>query len=152
MMLAMRSIAGIVLCVLLPGVSGVVYGVDMRAAAGAAPELAGEVIAVQRFSATEVLQPLGSARGERHDPWLGRDKFLHWAVSALLYGSSYHFGVSRLGMEPDTAAWAAAAGTLSVGAAKELYDHYDGRFFSWRDMVANTVGAGTGYLLFAFGL
>lgn len=86
----------------------------------------------------------------RHDPWLGQDKFLHWAVSALLYGSSYHFYAHRIAVEVDSATLAAAGTTLSIGIGKEIYDLRDGRFFSWRDMAANMAGVLTGYFLFTF--
>lgn len=38
----------------------------------------------------------------------------------------------------------AAAGTMSLGLCKEIWDKYHGSGFCWYDMLANAVGTGAG--------
>lgn len=77
------------------------------------------------------------------DDWLGRDKALHFGVSATLAGAGY--ATASLAMdEPWHRATAASAFTLSVGAAKELYDATGAGDPSLRDFTWNLIGCAVG--------
>lgn len=80
------------------------------------------------------------------DPWFGRDKFYHFAGSAVIQGAGHALGRS-VGLNYREAAWAAAGLTVTVGTAKEFYDRADGRFFSFRDLTADVLGGGTGAVI-----
>ena len=41
----------------------------------------------------------------------------------------------------------AAATTLAIGVGKELHDRSDGRYFSWKDLVADVTGGTTAAVL-----
>lgn len=79
------------------------------------------------------------------DDWLGRDKALHFGVSAALAATAY--GVSAIWLEPPAYRTLAGASTaLVAGAAKEIWDaagHGDpsGKDFTW-DLVGAVTGAG----------
>ena len=76
------------------------------------------------------------------DPWFGRDKAKHFAVSALLQGAGHALGRAA-GLDYRDAAWTAAGLTLGVGLGKEFHDRRAGRIFSWRDLTADVAGGGT---------
>jgi putative lipoprotein len=86
-----------------------------------------------------------AAPAAAQDDWLGRDKALHFGVSAAIAASAY--GVSAIWLEQP--AWRALAGTstaLAAGAVKELWDaagHGDpsGKDFTW-DLLGAVTGAG----------
>jgi putative lipoprotein len=89
------------------------------------------------------------ARAESDD-WFGRDKWLHFGVSAGLAGGGY--AASTLALEERWQRAAAGASlALTLGAAKELYDLSGAGDASWRDLswdVAGTiVGVGLAWLL-----
>jgi putative lipoprotein len=79
------------------------------------------------------------------DDWLGRDKALHFGISAALSASAY--GVSAIWLEPPAYRTLIGASTaLVAGAAKEVWDaagHGDpsGKDFTW-DLVGAVTGAG----------
>jgi putative lipoprotein len=79
------------------------------------------------------------------DDWLGRDKALHFGISAALSASAY--GVSAIWLEPPAHRTLVGASTaLVAGAAKEIWDaagHGDpsGKDFTW-DLVGAVTGAG----------
>lgn len=91
----------------------------------------------------------GRAYAEQ-DPWFGSDKALHFGISSVLAGGSY--AASTLWLElPWQRATLAAAFTLSVGAAKELYDATGRgdpslRDFTW-DLLGCAVGVALAYVI-----
>lgn len=76
------------------------------------------------------------------DRWLARDKALHVTYSFLWTLSSQYVLVEKTALSHDTAIPYALLSGFTVGVAKETYDRYRGPTgrFSWRDMVANSVG------------
>jgi putative lipoprotein len=86
------------------------------------------------------------ARATETDPWLGRDKALHFGASFLLASGGYA-GTALL---TDKTPVRVAAGTglaLTAGIAKEVYDRYAGGDPSWRDLTWDVVGTTTGVLV-----
>lgn len=79
------------------------------------------------------------------DPWLGRDKALHFGASFALAGGGYA-GTSLLSPSPTVRATSGAAIALGAGIAKEVYDRYAGGHPSWRDLTWDAVGTATGVL------
>ncbi len=82
----------------------------------------------------------GGAPRDTHDPWFGRDKWLHFAASAAVQGTAY--AVFRQHARYTVAAERAGIVTAAVGIGKELYDwrhpaHHDA---SWRDLTWDGVG------------
>lgn len=77
------------------------------------------------------------------DPWLGRDKLVHFGVSTGLAFHGYLTGVVVL-EEPWQRALLGAGLTLGLGAAKEGYDAATGGRASGRDFAWNTLGAAVG--------
>ncbi|APR87325.1 Putative lipoprotein [Minicystis rosea] len=73
------------------------------------------------------------------DPWLSRDKALHFGVSVGVAGTGY--GLSALGTDDIRIriAFGAGAGIL-VGAAKELIDLTGAGDPSWKDFAWDVVG------------
>ena len=87
-----------------------------------------------------------AAQAAEPDPWFGRDKAMHFSVSFALAGNAYADSTpftKRAGIRVLTAVGVA----LSAGIAKEVYDHYEGRGFSWRDLTWDAVGTATGTLV-----
>lgn len=76
------------------------------------------------------------------DRWLARDKALHVTYSFLWTLSSQYVLVEKTALSHDDAIPYALLSGFAVGVAKETYDRYRGPTgrFSWRDMVANSVG------------
>jgi putative lipoprotein len=73
------------------------------------------------------------------DPWFGRDKALHFGVSAGIAGGTYAIGASVL--EARGHALLVASGvTLAAGAGKELLDLAGYGTPSWRDFAADVAG------------
>jgi putative lipoprotein len=77
------------------------------------------------------------------DPWLGRDKALHFGVSSAIASGSYA-GTALLLDPPWQRALVAAGFTLSVGAGKELYDATGHGDASWRDFTWDALGCAVG--------
>ena len=79
--------------------------------------------------------------GRSSDPWFGRDKLYHFAGSAAISASTA--AAARHNGADDAEAGMIAIGvTLSVGSAKEHYDRTVKKtYWSWKDMVWNTLGA-----------
>jgi len=106
---------------------------------------------VRRAALAPLLALVATARPAlADDDWLGRDKALHFGVSAVLGGGGY--AASTLFLEPRwQRATAGAAFSLTLGAAKELHDLAGRGDPSWRDFtwdVAGTaVGVGLGLVL-----
>jgi putative lipoprotein len=79
------------------------------------------------------------ARAADPDPWLAKDKALHFGVSATIAGASYAVGAAFF--EARGHALLAASGfTLAVGAGKELLDLAGYGDPSWKDFAADVAG------------
>lgn len=86
-----------------------------------------------------VLLASSVARAEE-DPWWGRDKALHFGVSALAAGGGY--AASTLLVEPRWQRFAlGSSAALSLGIAKELYDASGHGQASYRDLTWDAAGA-----------
>ncbi|MCW5837526.1 MAG: hypothetical protein KIS78_34355 [Labilithrix sp.] len=73
------------------------------------------------------------------DPWLAKDKALHFGVSAGIAGGTY--AASAALFEARGHALVAAAGvTLAIGAGKEALDLAGFGAPSWRDFAADVAG------------
>ncbi len=68
------------------------------------------------------------------------DKMKHATVSIIIGVVAYDFYHKKAGLTENQAKLAAFASALAVGTAKELSDSE----FSWKDMAANSIGAGLG--------
>ena len=85
----------------------------------------------------------GSRAQATEDGSWGRDKALHFGVSAGLGATGY--GLSSLVLKPRWQRAASGAGfSLSLGAAKEIMDMHGTGTASERDMAWNVVGTATG--------
>lgn len=83
------------------------------------------------------------------DHWLGMDKFLHVAASASITGLSYHVYHCQYNNAVDRSIYFSFSLAGVSGIGKELYDAKVRRtYWSWKDIVADGVGIGLGYLLF----
>jgi len=77
------------------------------------------------------------------DPWLGPDKALHFGISAGLAGGGY--AASALVLDhPWQRAIAGATFSLTLGAAKELYDLSGHGDPSWKDFTWDVAGTAVG--------
>jgi putative lipoprotein len=80
------------------------------------------------------------------DPWLGRDKALHFGASAGLALGAY--GTTALiTTDPGHRLGVATGVALGAGIAKEVADRYTGGDPSWRDLTWDVVGTATGVLV-----
>jgi putative lipoprotein len=77
------------------------------------------------------------------DPWLARDKALHAGLSAALSAGGYALSTPWVRPRPARAACGVAL-SLSLGAAKELYDLAGHGTPSARDFTWDVLGALTG--------
>lgn len=77
------------------------------------------------------------------DPWLGRDKAVHFGVSAGVAGAGY--GLSALGTDDIRIRIAFGAGAgIVVGAVKELIDMTGAGTPSWKDFTWDVIGTVVG--------
>jgi len=84
-----------------------------------------------------------TARAADPDPWFGPDKALHFGVSAGLAGGGY--ALSALVLErPWQRAITGAGFSLTLGAAKELYDLSGHGDASWKDFTWDVAGTAVG--------
>ena len=84
------------------------------------------------------------------DEWLGRDKALHFGVSAAISGTSY--GVTTAFTDRRATAFAIGAGVaLGAGIAKETYDALGHGDPSWKDLAWDLAGTLVG-LGIAYGI
>lgn len=87
--------------------------------------------------------PAHSLAQVRDDPWLARDKALHAGASFALAAGGYAASVPLVRPRPARAACGVAL-SLSLGAAKELYDLAGHGTPSARDFTWDAVGALSG--------
>lgn len=80
------------------------------------------------------------------DPWLGRDKLLHFGVSAGIAFGGYVVGAGLYDCRPERFA---LGGGLAMGAGigKELWDLGPGGDPSWRDFAWDVIGTAAGLAL-----
>jgi putative lipoprotein len=84
------------------------------------------------------------------DPWLGRDKALHFTVAAGIAGAGY--GVTTAFARDRWKAFAVGGGAaLAAGALKEGYDATGSGDPSWKDFAWDVLGAAVG-LAIAWGI
>ena len=87
-----------------------------------------------------------STFNHQDDYWLGEDKLKHFAASAAIAAASTQIAKNQ-DKEKCNAALIGFSLSLGVGTAKEAKDMWiDHRYFSGKDMVANTLGAIAGSL------
>ncbi|WP_437672716.1 hypothetical protein [Sorangium sp. So ce131] len=77
------------------------------------------------------------------DPWLGRDKALHFFASAALAGGGYTLGALATDEIPGRLAVGAAV-ALGAGLAKEVFDAAGYGTPSWRDLAWDALGTSAG--------
>lgn len=83
------------------------------------------------------------ARADEADPWWGRDKALHFGLSAGLAAGGY--GAASLFLDERWHRAAVGAGfALSLGAGKELYDASSGGDASAKDLTWDVAGTAVG--------
>ncbi len=88
----------------------------------------------------------GPARDHPADRWFAEDKAKHFFVSAFL--QSYGYGALRaVGVSPRMSLAAATAGTLSVGAGKEIWDAQGHGTPSGKDLTWDAAGAAAATVL-----
>lgn len=96
-----------------------------------------------RLGAATALFSASTARASDADPWFGRDKALHFSVSAGLAGAGYGATAAL----SDDVRWRVPVGAsvaLGAGVAKELYDLTGRGDASWRDLTWDVIGTATG--------
>lgn len=99
------------------------------------------VSAVCALVASVVFAP--AVRAEDADPWLGRDKALHFAASAGLAAGGYTAGV--MAFDARYEALVAGGGlALAAGTAKEVADLAGWGHASWRDFTWDVIGTALG--------
>lgn len=93
--------------------------------------------------AAAILSTAAPARADDPDPWLGRDKTLHFAASMGVAGAGY--GLSAIGAEDIRVRIAFGAGAgIVVGAAKEILDLAGFGTPSWKDFTWDVIGVAVG--------
>jgi putative lipoprotein len=91
-----------------------------------------------------VLAP-GRVRAQ-DDPWLGRDKGLHFAAGAVLALGGWAVGIPLFDERPPRFVLGATLGVTAT-IAKELYDWAGHGNPSWRDFTWGLLGTGVGLLV-----
>jgi len=91
---------------------------------------------------TALLSP-SCARASDADPWFGRDKALHFSVSATLASAAYG-ATAATSLDPRWRLPVGASVALGAGVAKELYDLTGRGDASWRDLTWDVIGTATG--------
>jgi putative lipoprotein len=92
----------------------------------------------------------GAAASSDPDPWFGRDKALHFSVSAGIAMGSYAVAASLLDARGH-ALLVAGGFTLAVGAGKETLDLTGFGDPSWKDFTWDAIGTLSG-LVVAWGI
>jgi putative lipoprotein len=93
--------------------------------------------------AIAALALVGPARAEEADPWLGRDKALHFGACAVISAGGY--GAAALATEDVRVRVGVGAGAgLAAGVAKELWDLGGHGDPSTRDLAWDVAGTITG--------
>ena len=90
-----------------------------------------------------LLLSAAGAQAQADDPWLGRDKLLHFSLSVGISGASYAASLPLFDAPWQRALFAAGV-TLGLGAGKELYDATGHGDASWRDFTWDVLGCALG--------
>ena len=78
------------------------------------------------------------------DSWVGRDKLYHFVAGGVI-GAGTTLALERNGINRKTAPVIGITASVGIGAGKEWYDeNVKGTFWSWKDMVWDTVGGAAG--------
>jgi putative lipoprotein len=80
------------------------------------------------------------------DAWFGVDKIKHFFMSAFIESVTFS-GLQAIGANRNTAFAGAASATVGFAVGKEFYDRKHTGLFSYRDLVWDAAGAGTGLLM-----
>jgi len=96
--------------------------------------------------ALSLLLTAGAAAAKDPDPWFGRDKALHFGVSAGLAAGGYAALSPWLDSRAERALGGAAF-SLTLGASKELWDLAGHGDPSWRDFTWDVLGTALGVAL-----
>lgn len=92
------------------------------------------------------------AKSLQRDLWFGKDKADHLIFSAFLTGWAYYAARKEAHRGESTSKNIAIGFSLSLGLLKETYDGLSGRGKpSLKDLGADILGTGVGYLLCTFG-
>ena len=87
-----------------------------------------------------------------NDRWFAKDKADHFVTSAFLTGMGYYASRQELDYSLSASKNVGIGFSLSLGIAKEIYDGTSQRgIASWKDLVADILGIGFGYLLISIG-
>jgi putative lipoprotein len=97
-------------------------------------------------SRSAILLLLLLAGPARADEWLGKDKILHFTISAGIGGAGYGLG-ALVTPEPVVRLGSGFVLALGAGLAKEMHDRSSGGDPSLRDVAWDAVGAATGVLV-----
>jgi len=82
------------------------------------------------------------------DSWFAKDKADHFVMSAFLTGLGYYAANKELNKSDPAAKNLAVGFSLSLGILKEAYDKKSRKgTASWKDLVADVLGVGLGYLI-----
>jgi putative lipoprotein len=93
--------------------------------------------------ASSLILRAAPARAQDPDPWLGRDKLLHFGASAVIAGSAYGIGTTFI--RPRWGSLVFGGGvSLAAGTTKELLDMAGLGSASWRDFAWDVLGTITG--------
>jgi putative lipoprotein len=89
-----------------------------------------------------------TATDSKKDNWLGKDKYRHFTVSAFYSGGAAIIAHRHYDMSKDDSIVFGATITISLGGAKEIYDHSKpGETSSIKDFIWDIGGALVGGLL-----
>ena len=98
------------------------------------------------LSATLAGPRVAHADSASADPWVGRDKLIHFAASGSLAVVGYA-GASMFTEDRSVRIGFGAALAVGTGVAKELWDLEGQGDASWRDLSWDLIGAATGLLV-----
>jgi putative lipoprotein len=80
------------------------------------------------------------------DPWWGRDKALHFGVSAGVSAGTYAVAATQYPARYPALLWGAGV-ALGLGVGKEVADAAGLGTASWRDLAWDVIGTATGLLI-----
>jgi putative lipoprotein len=86
-----------------------------------------------------VASPQARAQVADADPWFGKDKALHFGISAGIAGVMYAGAATQLDARYKSLLVAGGV-TIAIGAGKELYDLSGHGDPSWRDFTWDVIG------------
>ncbi len=106
------------------------------------------IVVLNAISPAAAFQQESAGRVQKADPWFGKDKHDHLAVSAFLVSGQVFVLKEMAGVDDRQAVATAVLSTAAIGLGKELYDHVSGRgTASFRDLLADFAGIGFSLLI-----